>query len=100
MDISHFIDRVSNYKYAGVSLSYLLEIIYMSLNDYKNSIKNIVDSTNNEILLKHWKKQLEWDVQHQQEIEFSTEEWILVQEGMAEYENGDVLSLEEFINKR
>ncbi len=72
----------------------------MSLNDYKNSIKNIVDSTNNEILLKHWKKQLEWDVQHQQEIEFSTEEWILVQEGMAEYENGDVLSLEEFINKR
>lgn len=72
----------------------------MSLNDYKNSIKNIVDATNNELLLKHWKKQLESDVQHQDEIEFSQEEWNLVQEGIADYENGAVISLEEFIVKR
>jgi hypothetical protein len=72
----------------------------MSLNDYKNSIKTIVDSTNNEALLKHWKKQIEWDVQHQDEIDLSHEEWKLVQEGIADYENGDVLSLKDFINKR
>ncbi len=72
----------------------------MSLNDYKNSIKTIVDSTNNEALLKHWKKQIEWDVQHQDEIDLSHEEWKLVQEGIAVYENGDVLSLKDFINKR
>ena len=52
------------------------------------------------MLLKHWKKQLEWDMQHRNEIEFSQEEWNLVQEGLADYKNGDVLSLEEFINKR
>lgn len=72
----------------------------MSLNDYKDSIKNIIDSTNNELLLKRWKKQLEWDIQHQQEIELSQNEWQLVQEGLAGYESGNVLSFEEFINKR
>lgn len=72
----------------------------MNLNDYKASIKSIIDSTNNEGLLKHWKKQLEWDVQHQEEIELSGEEWKLVEEGLADYENGSVLSFEEFLKKR
>ena len=72
----------------------------MNLNDFKDSIKTIIDSTNNEALLKHWKKQLEWDIRHQQEIEFSKEEWELVEEGLADYENGAVLSFEEFLQKR
>jgi hypothetical protein len=72
----------------------------MNLNDYKASIKSIIDSTNNEALLKHWKKQLEWDVQHQEEIELSQEEWKLVEEGLADYESGAVLSFEEFLKKR
>ncbi len=72
----------------------------MKLNEYKRSIKHLVDSTNNELLLMHWKKQLEWDVEHQNELELSSEEWNLVQEGIAEYENGEVISLEEFIGKR
>jgi sulfur relay (sulfurtransferase) DsrC/TusE family protein len=72
----------------------------MRLNEYKNSIKNIIDSTQNETLLKHWKRQLEWDIQHQEEIELSQQEWNLVQEGIADYEKGDVLTLEEFLHKR
>jgi hypothetical protein len=72
----------------------------MNLNDYRNSIKTIIDSTNNEVLLKHWKKQLEWDIQHQQEIDLSDEEWKLVEEGLVDYENGAVLSLKEFLQKR
>ncbi len=31
----------------------------MSLSDYKEAIKSLVDSTNDEMLLKHWKHQLE-----------------------------------------
>jgi len=72
----------------------------MNLRDYKNSIKSIIDSTNNEALLKHWKKQLEWDAQHQEEIELSKEEWKMVEEGLADYESGAVLSFEEFLKKR
>ena len=72
----------------------------MNLSDYKNSIKNIIDSTHNEALLRHWKKQLEWDIQHQQEIELSDEEWKMVEEGLADYESGAVLSFEEFLKKR
>jgi hypothetical protein len=72
----------------------------MHLNEYKNSIKNIIDSTQNETLLRHWKRQLEWDIQHQEEIELSQQEWNLVQEGIADYEKGDVLTLEEFLHKR
>lgn len=72
----------------------------MALNEFKESIKNIIDATDNEALLKSWKMQLEWDVQHQQEVELSVEEWSLVQEGLKDYEQGAVLSLEEFINKR
>ena len=72
----------------------------MNLNDYRNSLKSIIDSTNNEALLKHWKKQLEWDTQHQQEIDLSEAEWKMVEEGLADYESGAVLSLEEFLKKR
>lgn len=72
----------------------------MNLNDYKQSIKQLVDATNNELLLRHWKNQLEWDIKHQNQLELSTEEWILVQEGITEYEKGEVISLEEFIGKR
>ena len=72
----------------------------MSVSEYKEAIKSLIDSTNNETLLKHWKKQLERDVENQNEIELSSEEWSLVQEGMADYENGEVISLEEFVNKR
>jgi sulfur relay (sulfurtransferase) DsrC/TusE family protein len=72
----------------------------MRLHEFKNSIKNIIDSTQNEALLKHWKRQIEWDIQHQEEIELSQQEWNLVQEGIADYEKGDVLTLEEFLNKR
>lgn len=72
----------------------------MNLKNYKDSIKSIIDATDNEALLKHWKQQLEWDVQHQEEIELSNEEWNLVQEGLTDYENGTVLSLEEYLKKR
>ena len=72
----------------------------MSLREYQESIKSLIDSTTNEMLLKHWKKQLEWDIQHQNELELSLNEWSLVKEGIADYETGDVISLEEFISKR
>ena len=72
----------------------------MSINDYKTILKQLVDSTNDERLLKYWKEQLEWDIQHQGEIELSDEEWQEVQEGLADYENGAVMSLKEFIEKR
>ena len=72
----------------------------MSINDYKASLKSLIDSTENETLLKQWKEQLEWDVQHKGEIELSAEEWLDVQEGLADYESGNVISLKEFIEKR
>lgn len=72
----------------------------MSVNDYKESIRHLIDITNDEVLLKHWKKQLEWDVEHQQEVALSDEEWSLVEEGLADYEKGEVISLEEFVSKR
>ena len=72
----------------------------MNIDQYKNSIKQIVDSTNNESLLIHWEKQLQWDIEHLNEIKLSDQEWNLVQEGLADYANGNVISLEEFINKR
>jgi hypothetical protein len=72
----------------------------MNANDYKNSIKSIVESTNNEALLKHWQKQLEWDVQHQHEVNLSEDEWNLVQEGITDYENGAFISLEQFLTKK
>jgi len=72
----------------------------MSLREYQEAIKSLVDSTSNEMLLKHWKKQLEWDIKHQNELELSPEEWSLVKEGIADYESGNVISLEEFTGKR
>lgn len=72
----------------------------MSLNEYKESIKHLIDLTDNELLLKQWKKQLEWDVEHQNELVLSDEEWNLVEEGLADYEKADVIPLEEFISKR
>ena len=72
----------------------------MTTQDYKQSIKELIDTTNNEALLKHWKKQLEHDIRRQDEIELSTEEWSLVEEGIADYKRGEVISLEEFISKR
>lgn len=72
----------------------------MSINDYKASIKSLIDSTDNETLLKQWKEQLEWDVEYQGEAEFSDEEWQAVQEGLADYSNGKVISLKEFMEKR
>ncbi|PVD49770.1 hypothetical protein DC498_23260 [Terrimonas sp.] len=72
----------------------------MSLNEYKESIKNLVDSINDETLLKHWKHQIEWDIENSDAIELSAEEWSLVQEGIADYKKGDVITLEDFISKR
>ena len=72
----------------------------MGLNDYKEVIKRLIDLTGNELLLKHWKEQLEWDVEHQGEFNLSAEESQLVEEGLQDYEKGAVLSLEEFISKR
>ncbi len=72
----------------------------MKLEDYKISIKHLVDETNDEALLKYWKAKLEWDVAHQQEIDLSDEEWKQGQEGLADYENGETITLEEFMTKR
>jgi len=72
----------------------------MSVTEYKESIKHLIDSTNDELLLKYWKKQLEWDIQHKEEIELSIEEWSLVEEGLVDYEKGNVISLEEFMSQR
>lgn len=72
----------------------------MSISEYKNSIKEIIDSTDNELLLKTWKKQLELDLNNFKEADLSPEAWNLVQEGLADYESGDILSMEEFVSKR
>ena len=72
----------------------------MNLTEYKETIKKLVDSTDNETLLMHWKNQLEWDVKHQDKVGLSDEEMSLVQEGIDEYEKGEVISFEEFISKR
>lgn len=72
----------------------------MSINDYKTSLKNLIDATNDEALLKYWKAQLEWDTEHGGEVELWAEEWQAVQEGLTDYNNVQVLSLKEFIEKR
>jgi hypothetical protein len=72
----------------------------MSVSEYKEALKSLIDSTNNETLLKHWKRQLEWDVENESEIELSSAEWSLVQEGVADYKSGQIISLEEFVSKR
>ena len=72
----------------------------MNLTEYKESIKQLIDATNNETLLRHWKKQLEWDVKHEEEAQLARDEMLLIQEGIIEYEKGEVISFEEFISKR
>ena len=72
----------------------------MSLNEYKEAIKSLVDSTNDEKLLKHWKHQLEWDLENIDAVELSDEERKLVEEGLTEYKKGEVISFEDFMNKR
>jgi hypothetical protein len=72
----------------------------MSIPEYKETIKKLIDATNNEALLKHWKKQLEWDIEHEKEIELTDEEWNLVKEGIEDYRAGDTITLEEFLNKK
>ncbi len=72
----------------------------MNIDQYKNSIKRIIDSTNNESLLIHWEKQLQWDVEHLNEIQLSEHEWNLVQEGLADYAEGNIVSFDEFLKKR
>lgn len=72
----------------------------MNADHYRTSMKQIIDSTDNEFLLRHWEKQLQWDINNLKKIDLSNEEWHLVEEGIAEYKNGNVMSLEEFINKR
>jgi hypothetical protein len=72
----------------------------MHLNEYKESIKSLIDSTDDETLLKHWKYQIEWDIENKDAIELSAEEWNLIQEGIADYKRGDVITFEDFIRKR
>lgn len=72
----------------------------MSATEYKQRIKNLVDATDDESLLKQWNEQLEWDIKHQEEAKFTDEEWKLVEEGLQDYESGNVISFDEFISKR
>lgn len=72
----------------------------MSLDEYKEAIKSMVDSTNDKKLLMHWKHQLEWDLENPDSIELSAEELNLVQEGITEYGKGEIISFEDFISKR
>ncbi len=72
----------------------------MSITEYKENIKKLVDATDNEALLRQWRIQLERDIKQENEIELDEEEWNLVQEGLADYADGEVISLETFISKR
>ncbi len=72
----------------------------MSMNQYREEIKSLIDATNDEALLAHWKKRLQYDMENREAVELSEEEWTLVEEGMTDYKNGKVVSLEEFISKR
>jgi hypothetical protein len=72
----------------------------MSIPEYKESIKKIVDATNDEALLKGWKTLLEHDVEKGNEVEFTDDEWLQIQEGLEEYKKNETISFEEFINKR
>ena len=40
----------------------------MTVNEYHASIKQLIDGTTNLNLLKLWKSQLEWDIEHEEEI--------------------------------
>jgi hypothetical protein len=49
-------------------------------------------------ILKHWKHQIEWDIENSDAIELSAEEWSLVQEGIADYKSGNIQTFEDFIS--
>jgi len=72
----------------------------MSLAEYKESIKKIVDATDDEALLKGWKILLEHDLKQENEVEFTDEEWLQIQKGLEDYRRNKTISFEEFINKR
>ena len=72
----------------------------MSLAEYKESTKKIVDATNDEALLKGWKILLEHDLKQENEVEFTDEEWLQIQKGLEDYRRNETISFEEFINKR
>lgn len=72
----------------------------MSVSEYKEAIKTLLDSTDDEALLKHWKHQLEWDLENRGAFNLSKEEWNLVEEGLAEYKKGEVISFEDFMSRR
>jgi hypothetical protein len=72
----------------------------MSLAEYKESIKKIVDATDDEALLKGWKILLEHDLKQENEVEFTDEEWLQIQKGLEDYRRNETISFEEFINKR
>jgi len=72
----------------------------MSLAEYKESIKKIVDATNDEALLKGWKILLEHDLKQENEVEFTDGEWLQIQKGLEDYRRNETISFEEFINKR
>ena len=72
----------------------------MSIAEYKESIKKIVDATDDEALLKGWKILLERDLEQENEVEFTDEEWLQIQKGLEDYRRNETISFEEFINKR
>ena len=42
----------------------------MDINDYKEELKRIIDATNDEAILKHWKTHLEWEFEQYQQKSF------------------------------
>ena len=72
----------------------------MSIAEYKTSLKNLIESTNDEKLLMQWKEQLEWDVKNDGEVELTDEEWQDVQEGLEDIKNGKTISFNEYLKKR
>ncbi|MBA4195931.1 MAG: hypothetical protein C0459_00095 [Chitinophaga sp.] len=72
----------------------------MSIAEQKEDIKRLIDATENETLLMHWKQQLEWDVEHEKEFVLSNEELQLLQNSLEAYEKDNTISLAEFIGKR
>ncbi|HRI21996.1 MAG TPA: hypothetical protein PLA68_13635 [Panacibacter sp.] len=70
----------------------------MTITEYKESIKQIVDTTDNEKLLKFWKLQLEHDIKNG--IELDDTEWEFMQADPGDLGNAKVISLEEFVSKK
>jgi hypothetical protein len=72
----------------------------MNIAAYKQSIKTLVDATNDEQLLSFWKERMEWEGKHKDEIELNNQEWQLVEEGLDDIKNGNTISFESFLAKR